>query len=118
MAQLIEMYLSLLEWIAFNPVQAFFLLVVEFFAMYWIYYKTNKNKIVRIVLGTFFQPQNLIFNFFAVSLLGLEFPRETATTLRMKRWKTLQPDSRLNRWRILVSTNLCNLVNRADPGHC
>ena len=114
----LNMYIDFLEWIARNPVPAFFLLLVEFFVMYWVYYKTNENKIVRIILGLFFTPQNFVFNATAISILGLELPRETATTKRMKRWKKMKPDSKLNRWRIKVATALCNIVNKADKNHC
>ena len=107
-----------LAWMAVHPFQFFIILWVEFTVLYWIYYKTNKNKILKIIFGTFFQPQNLVFNCTVMTVVGMELPQETATTKRCKRWLELEPTSNLKKWRLMVATFLCNLMHKADKGHC
>lgn len=118
-------YFELLEWIALNPLQALVFLLVEFCLLYWIYYKTNENRFLKILFGTFFQPQNFVFNMIGMTLIGLELPRETACTLRMKRWKKDKGATKAGvntqwarNWRVWFATTICNIANKFDPGHC
>ena len=125
MNEYVVMYFELLEWIALNPLKALVFLLVEFCLLYLIYYKFNANKVLKIVFGTFFQPQNFVFNMTGMSLIGLELPQETACTLRMKRWKREQGATKsgintrwAQNWRVWFATKICGIANRFDPGHC
>ena len=115
---LLQLYFDALAWMALHPFQFFIILWVEFTVLYWIYYKSRENKYLKIIFGTFFQPQNLVFNCTVMTIVGLELPKETATTKRCKRWLELEPTSRLKKWRRKVAAFLCGLMNKADPGHC
>jgi hypothetical protein len=118
-------YGDLLEWIAFNPIKATIFLTIEFCVLYWIYYWSRENPVLKVVFGTFFQPQNLVANIFIMTLIGLELPREFACTPRMQRWKRDGgwTDRGVNAsfaqyWRFYFATTLCRILNKADPGHC
>ena len=102
----------------------------EYCSKTWIYYKTNENKILKVIFGVLFMPQNFVFNMTAMTLIGLgDLPREGASTLRAKRWKDEYvtgggkvlvwpaPDW-VAAWRFKFATTVCNIMNRADPGHC
>lgn len=86
-----------------------------------IHYRWH-NKYLHAILGTIFSVLNFITNAWTVSIIGLELPKwndkEYPTTKRMKRWKKLEPDSRINKWRIKFSTWVCKTLNKWDPGHC
>jgi len=114
--RMIESYLEWLAWIPAHPIQALILLVIEFLVMMKIYHKFNENKILKIVFGAIFQPQNIVGNVFVVSWIGWELPHEYTTTSRMKRWKTLNPDRHW--WRFKFATTMCNILNWADKEHC
>jgi hypothetical protein len=118
MNELITLYFNTLAWMIIHPAQFLFILAAEFIVLYWLYYKSKKNKVLKIIIGIFFQPQNFVFNLFIMSVVGLELPEEWFTTKRLSRWKKLPTDSKLNKWRITVSWKLCALMNKFDPGHC
>ena len=125
MNEYVVLYFEFLEWIVNNPLQALVVLIVEFCAMYWLYYKTNKNKVLKVVFGTLFQPQNFVFNMVGMTLIGLELPRESACTKRAKRWKAhcgathTGINTRWARqWRVYFATTICNILNKFDPNHC
>ena len=130
MNEFVILYFNLLEWIVLNPIPALVVLLVEFCVMYWLYYKTKENKILKVVFGLLFTPQNFVFNMVGMSLIGiLDLPREPASTLRAKRWKDeyIVRDGKVliwdapawvMDWRHKFATTVCNIMNRFDPGHC
>jgi hypothetical protein len=113
-----DMILNFWHWLVLHPYWAVPILMVEFAVSYWLYYKSGENKLVKLILGIWFQPQNFIVNATAFTIIGLEPPRETAITKRMKRWKKLEPNSKRNRWRLKVAHWICDFTNKWDPGHC
>ena len=117
----LELYGDLLVWLATHPIQAIVFGLAEFSLLFFLYHKSNDNKILKIVFGLFFQPQNFVVNVTAMSLIGLELPKETATTKRIKRWRreaaqTKNPN-KLTRWRLHVANTIGNITNIMDPGH-
>ena len=130
MNELITLYFNLLEWIVLNPIPALVVLLIEFCVMYWLYYKTNENKILRVVFGSLFTPQNFVFNLVGMTLIGIgDLPREGASTIRAKRWKD-EYGTRDGKviiwpapgwvidWRYQFATTVCSIMNRFDPDHC
>ena len=130
MNEYVVLYFDFLEWIVHNPAQALVVLLIEFCALYWIYYKSNENVILKVVLGTLFMPQNFVFNMVGMTLIGLgDIPREGASTLRAKRWKD-EYETRSGEiliwpapgwvmdWRNAFAVAVCSIMNRFDPGHC
>jgi hypothetical protein len=120
MKDFIQLYFELLQWITnpFNLIPALIFMVVIFGILHWVYYKTNENKYLKIIFGTLYMPLNFAFNVTGLTIIGLELPRETACTKRLKRWKKLPPDSKLNRWRIKFAWAICDQLNKSDPRHC
>ncbi len=113
---MIEAYLNWLMWIPQHPIESIILLVLEFLVMMKIYHKFNENKVLKIIFGAIFQPQNIIANILVISLIGWEPPHEFTTTSRMKRWKTQDPVKHW--WRVKFSTRMCKILNWADKEHC
>jgi len=79
-----------------------------------IYHKFNENKLLKVIFGAIFQPQNIVGNLTVISLIGWEIPHEFTTTSRMKRWKTLPRRF----WRFKFATKMCDILNWADKDHC
>ena len=112
-------YQDFIGWMIANPHFSVPLLMFEYAASYVIYYKTGERKIIKTILALWFQPQNLVMNLTFMSVLCLDPAREFAITKRLQRYKkTLQPDTRINRWRLKVAYFFCDFANRWDPGHC
>ena len=114
--------MSYLVWLAENPIIAFVLLFVQFVIFMKLHHKYH-TKLLHTILAIIFQPQNFIVNTVAISLIGWEVPnwqvKEYVTTARMHRWKTLDPtSSKLNSWRFIFATKLCEQLNKYDAGHC
>jgi len=109
------------EYIVLITILSIPVMLVLFMIMAKIHYSMH-NKILHFVLGTIFSVLNFLTNAWTISIVGLELPKwhkkEFPTTLRMKRWKKLDPDSKLNRWRIGFATKICKIVSKYDPGHC
>ena len=113
-----DYYLFLLEYLATHPIRAIIFGIAEFAFFHWIYYKTGEKTAVRFILGLIYSPQNFVVNCTAISLIGLEIPREMTTTSRLKRWQREGGGSRLKDWRVLFATSVCRILNKSDPGHC
>jgi len=108
-------YIILITILSIPVMLALFMVVAK------IHYSMH-NKVIHAVLGTIFSVLNFLTNAWTISIIGLELPkwhkREFPTTLRMKRWKKLKPDSALKRWRIGFAERVCKIVSKYDPGHC
>jgi len=124
------MYFELLRWIINNPHLALVFLLAEFCVMYWLYYKFNQNIVLKVIMGTLFTPQNFVFNLTGMTLIGLgDFPEESASTLRAKRWKREYIEGSgkwlfwsapewMMKWRYDFATFACKIMNRFDSNHC
>jgi hypothetical protein len=110
--------IDFIAWLVTHPIQFTILIASEFIVLYWVYYRFKENRILKYLFGAFFQPQNFLFNVVVMSIIGLEIPKEWFTTARLKRWKWLPHDSKINKWRITIGWKVCELMNKVDPDHC
>jgi len=110
-----------IEYIALITLVSIPFMLFLFMAIAKFHY-SHHNKLMHIVLGTIFSVLNFLTNAWTISIVGLELPKwkdkEFPTTLRMKRWKKLEPDSKLNRWRLKFANWVCKIVSKYDPEHC
>ena len=118
MIEFLQMYASLLGWIALHPFQSFGVVLAQFFAVMWLHNRYH-NPYLHILLALWFVPQDVVGNVFLFTIVGLELPQEWTVTSRLKRWKKLQMISHpLGAWRFYVATKLCKVLNKAELGHC
>ena len=110
-------YLELLHYLATHPIESFFIVLAQFFAVMWIHNKFH-NKWLHGVLALWFIPQDAICNIFLFSIIGMELPREWLVTTRLKRWKQLRSTTFLDYWHHAVAHKVCAILNKADLGHC
>jgi hypothetical protein len=111
------MIIDILTWLATHPVQAFFILLLQFIVFMKIHHKFH-HPVLHSILGIIFTPQNMIVNATFISMVGLELPQEYTTTARMKRWKRLEGYTGIKKWRWTFATKLCDILNKYDVGHC
>lgn len=110
--------IELLFWLASHPVLSFFVVLLQFFIVMKIHHKAH-NKILHYIMAAWFIPQDVVVNLVAISIIGLELPQEWLVTTRMKRWKKLNGQVKpIEKWRWLFSVKLCDILNKADAGHC
>jgi hypothetical protein len=109
----------MIEWIITHPIQSFLILFVEYAVIMTLYHKTNKTgaKIAK-VLAVPFVIQDALVNWFALTIVFLELPREALVTGRLQRWKTLVDRNRLEEIRWRFAWFMCDKLNKFDVGHC
>lgn len=109
---------SVIEWTITNPVTAFALLFVEYVVIMTLYYKTKHRAIAR-ALAVPFVVQDALVNWFVLSIVFLEIPKEALVTSRLKRWKNLPLSAGgLRGIRAHFAWWMCHQLNKFDPGHC
>ena len=109
-------YLDLLEYLATHPIQSFFIGLVQFIILMKLHHKVH-NIYLHIALALWFLPQDFVINVVLFTLIGVEWPRETTVTARLKRWKKAAPEGMLGKWRFKVGWTLCTRRNREVAGH-
>lgn len=82
--------------------------------------KTKKDDLlVNILVGIPFILLDYKVNWL-ISPIFVEFPktRKELVTGRVKRYKALEPISRLDKFRHWFGVKLCSFLEKYDPGHC
>lgn len=106
-----------IEWVINHPVQAFFILLVEYIVIMLLSQQKRSAKIAKAATP-FFILQNCIFNLTVLTVLFLDAPRELLVTSRLKRWKATRRHGIMHRARVEFAFWLCDILNRYDEGHC
>ncbi len=115
---MIEEFKEILIWMAANPVASVAVLFIQFAVFMRIHHR-NHNEALHVLLVIWFAPQDIIVNLVAMTMIGLELPREWLVTTRLARWKTIEnPKGYREKMRSYVSWRLCEMLNRFDMGHC
>ena len=110
-------YIDLLGWMASHPILSVIALLAQFFLVMKLHHSYHTKWLPRIP-GLWFLPRDFVVNVVAMSVLGLDPPRELTVTARLQRWKMLPSDTMLDRWRIRIAWEACAIINKADIGHC
>ena len=110
--------MNYIEWVFQNPILAFLLLLVEYIVI-MLLASQKRFKTLAKILTIPFVLQDFVVNVIVITMLSavfleFEWPQEALVTARLKRWKTLDYDTRRSRF----AWFMCDILNKYDENHC